>query len=154
MTSRSPLLALALAFAVLPLGSACIFKSLTSQASSESSSDSSASSSDSSSKSSGSVSGSSSPSSREAGYERDVRDYTSEFVLSGANVDSFRARIGQIAKDHGISDWEQHQATYEGIGRGIKKAKVSGERLKQLEAELAGPNPQSMKWIQSGYDSE
>jgi hypothetical protein len=143
------LLAVALSLLLAPALGACV-KSSTSQGSSESSSDSSASSS----RSSASVSGSSSASSREGPYERDVRAYTAQFVLSGGDMPSFQRKLGEIAKDHGITDWEQDEATYEGIGRGLKKAGISGPRLEQLKQEMAGPNPKSSGWIQAGYDAE
>ena len=126
------------------------FKSSTSQASSESSSDSSASSS----RSSSSPFTSSSASSRDDQYEQDVRAYTREHVLSGGDLTAFRLGLSDLAKKHGITDWEQDEATYVGIGRGLKKAGVSGERYQQLKLQYQGSNPESAKWIQSGYESE
>jgi hypothetical protein len=141
MTARVLTLVLAVALALLATG--CIFKSSTLQASSESSSGSSASSSSSSRSSSG-----------PSAYTRDVKTYTTEWVLSGGDVEAFRRGLGEIAKRRGITDWENDQQTYDGIGRGLKKSGVSGTRLNQLKAQLAGPNPQAGSWIQQGYDSE
>ena len=75
-------------------------------------------------------------------------------VLSGGDVPSFHRKLGEIAEDNGITDWEQDQATYVGIGRGLKKAGIKGARLDDLKGRLAGPNPKSSGWIQSGYDAE
>ena len=132
------------------LGSTGCFKSSTSQASSESSSASSASSS----RSSASSSGSSSASSREIPYERDVRDFTAEWVLTGSDVNAFERRVGAIAADNGITDWERDDATYEGIGRGLKKAGLSGQRFNDVSAKLSGSDPQRMQWIRKGFDDE
>lgn len=140
-------LALALcAVAALVLAGGCSISDSISK-SSGSFSDSSGSSSD----SSGSSSGSSSGPSR---YTRDVRDYTEQFVLSGGEFSNFRPRLAEIAEKRGVTNWEQDQDTYEGIGRGLKRARVSGDRLKQLENELAGPNPKSIEWMRKGYDNE
>ena len=140
---------LALASIALLIGVGCS-KSSTSQASSESSSDSSASSS----RSSASSSASSSPSSREGPYVRDLRDYTAEWVLSGGDVATFKRRVGEIAASDGITDWERDDATFEGIGRGLKKAGLSGRRYDDVAAKLGGANPQRSQWIRKGYDAE
>ena len=128
-----------LSLALLPAAIGC-FKSSTSQASSESSSNSSSSS-----------SGSSSGPSR---YVKDVRDYTQQFVLSGGEMSSFTQGIAKIAEKRGVTNWEQDEETYEGIGRGLKKTGVSGQRLEGLKTEFSGTNTNAPKWIQKGYDSE
>jgi len=132
-------LTVVLSLALLPAAMGC-FKSSTSQASSESSS-----------KSSSSSSGSSSGPSR---YVKDVRDYTQQFVLSGGEISTFAAGVAKIAEKRGVTNWEQDQETYEGIGRGLKKTGVSGQRLEGLKAELGGTNTNAPQWIQKGYDSE
>lgn len=134
----------ALLLAVALLAAPGCFKSSTSQASSESSSDSSGSSSRSSASSSGS--------SRDSVYESDVADYTKQWALSGGDVESFRSGLGPIAEKDGITDWENDENTYEGIGAGLKKSGVKGQRFEQLKGTLAGSNPKSPDWIQSGYD--
>ena len=123
------------------------FKSSTSQASSESSSRSS-------SVSSRSSSGSSSASSREGPYITDVRDYTSEWVLSGGDAEAFRRGVSAIAEKDGITNWEQDDATYEAIGRGLKKSGARGDRYQQLKSTLGGSDAKAATWIQQGYDKE
>jgi hypothetical protein len=140
LSSRS--LAIVLVLCTALAGSACLTSS-TFEASSESSSRSSASS-----------SGSSSPSSGPSAHVREVRDYTAEWILSGGDIRFFRRQLGGIAEKNGVSDWEQDEDTYRGIGRGLKKVGVGGARLRQMKKDLAGPNPESQQWIQAGYDSE
>lgn len=140
MRSRPVGLAVVLAASVSLVTAIGCFKSSTLQASSESSSASSAS-------SSGSSSGPS-------GYVRDVREATRQWLLSGGSVESLQLEISRIAARRGVSDWEQDEETYLGIGRGLKKAGVRGERYELLQQQLAGPNPDSAKWIQAGYKSE
>lgn len=143
-------------YRIIPLAVLCLalasglgcFKSSTSQASSESSSASSGGSSG----SSASSSGSSSPSSREGPYKDDVRDYTSQWVLSGGDPSGFRAGIAPIAEKHGITNYESDELTYVGIGRGLKKSGISGERYQQVKATLAAGSAEAGKWIDKGYE--
>ena len=128
-----------LALVSLLAASGC-FESSTSQASSESSSASSSS-------SSGSSSGPSA-------YIRDVREATRQWLLSGGEIETLRLEISRIASKRGVSDWEHDQQTYLGIGRGLKRAGVTGERYERLKSQLAGPAPDSAKWIDAGYKSE
>ena len=135
-------LALLFSLALLPASLGCS-KSSTSEASSESSS-----------RSSGSSSGSSGSSSGPSRYVKDVRDYTQQFVLSGGELSSFAPGVAKIAEKRGVTNWEQDRETYEGIGRGLKKAGVSGQRLELLKTELGRGNPKGPQWIQKGFDSE
>jgi hypothetical protein len=117
--------------------------------SSESGSDSSGSLSD----SSGSSSGSSSPESKEAAYRDDVRDYTAAYVKSGGRIADFDKKLGQLARSRGITNWEENMATYEGIGRGLGKAGVSGVDLDTYVQNLAGGDPKKVAAIRKGYES-
>ena len=136
------LLGIALATLALsaPLGCS---KSSTSQASSESSSSVFS-----------SVTSFSKSSSGPSAYVRDVRDQTAQWLLAGDDPATRERDLAKIAEKRGISDWEQDEQTYLGIGRGLKKAGVSGNRYESLVQELKGPNPDSAKWIQAGYDAE
>ena len=118
-------------------------KSSTSEASSESSSESSASSSGSSSKSSGGPA-----------YVGDIRDFTAEWVLSGGDMGAFKRRVAEIAEQGGVTDWEQDEGSYRGIGGGLKKAGLTGQRYTDVSVNIAGSDPQRAEWIQKGYDAE
>jgi hypothetical protein len=83
-----------------------------------------------------------------------VRDQTAQWLLAGDDPATRERDLAKIAQKRGISDWEQDEQTYLGIGRGLKKAGVSGKRYESLVAQLKGPNPDSAKWIQAGYDAE
>src|SRR5215510_5195970 len=107
----------------------------------------------SSSESSESSSGSSSPESKETQYRNDVRDYTASYVKSGGQIEDFRKRLGDLAKERGITDWEQNLVTYDGIGRGLGKAKVSQVELDTYATNLAGSDPAKAKAIKDGYDA-
>ena len=105
----------------------------------------------SSSESSESSSGSSSPESKETQYRNDVRDFTASYVKSGGRIEDFRRRLGDLAKERGITDWEQNLVTYDGIGRGLGKAKVSQVELDTYTSNLAGGDPAKAKAIKDGY---
>jgi hypothetical protein len=139
--------ALALAVALAP-GAGCSFSH-----SSKSSSDSVSGSSESVSGSSRSSSGSSSPESEQARYEQDVADYTEAYVISGGSDGGFLRGVGDIAEKRGISDWESHERTWEGIGRGLARVHVSEVQLDVYKANWSGGDPTKVKAIEKGYGS-
>lgn len=86
-------------------------------------------------------------------YERDVRDYTAEFVKSSsADMETFRVRMGKLAEKHGISNWEEDKSTYLAIGRGLRKASLSKPQYEAFKASLTGSQSLKMQYIQEGYD--
>jgi len=131
-------LAVFLLSCVLALPQGCSFS-----ASSESSSDSSASSSK-----------SSSPGSAEAQYKSDVREYTAAYVKTGGQFDAFRRGLGDIAKKHNITNWEDNTITYEGIGEGLGEAKASELQFKAYMDGLAGQDTSKRAAMQKGYDDK
>lgn len=128
--------------AMVILTQACSF-SASSKSSSESSSDSSASS-----------SRSSSPESAETQYKSDVREYTAAYTKSGGQFDAFRRGIGDIAKKHNITNWEDNPATYEGIGEGLGEAGATDLQLKAYMDGLAGQDAAKRAAMQKGYDAK
>jgi len=135
------LLALLL-IAVMALSAGCSLS-----ASSKSSSDSSSASSESSSKSS-------SPESKEAAYRDDVQDYTEAYVKSGGQFDAFQKRIGELAKKHDITNWEDSMATYEGVGAGLGRARVNQVQVDAYKQNLGKGDPQKMDAIQKAYNAQ
>jgi hypothetical protein len=128
--------------AMVILTQACSF-SASSKSSSESSSDSSASS-----------SRSSSPESAETQYKSDVREYTAAYTKAGGQFDAFRRGIGDIAKKHNITNWEDNPATYEGIGQGLGEAGATDLQLKAYMDSLAGQDAAKRAAMQKGYDAK
>ncbi|MBI1815392.1 MAG: putative lipoprotein [Deltaproteobacteria bacterium] len=98
-------------------------------------------------------SSSSSPGGAERSYQVDVRDYTQAFVTSGGDVRNFQSDLGQLAKKHGVTNWEENMSTYVGIGEGLGKAKVNPSQLKAYQRNLGGSDQRKMDAIQQGYDS-
>ena len=91
---------------------------------------------------------------RSVEYEADVRDYTEAYVRSGGEFDKFTSGLSRLASKHGISNWEEDPATYTGIGRGLKKAKVTQTQLEVYETNLSKGDPQKARNIVKGYDEE
>jgi hypothetical protein len=110
-----------------------------------------------SSKSSGSISDSvsspfkSSSNSSPQAYEDDVKDFTASYIKSGGNAAQLEQEIGKIAEEHGVSDWENDEDTYVGIGKGLHKAGLNQAELDGYKSSL-GATGQKAEWIQDGYD--
>jgi hypothetical protein len=131
--------------AIVVLTQACSFS-----ASSKGSSNSSESSSD----SSASSSRSSSPESAESQYRSDVREYTAAYVKTGGQFDAFRRGIGDLAKKHNITNWEDNSVTYEGIGEGLGESGASDLQLKAYMDGLAGQDAAKRASMRRGYDAK
>jgi hypothetical protein len=121
----------------------------TSSASSESSSRSS----ESSSRSSTSSSRSSSAAERQGRYREDVRSYTAAHVRSGGAFDAFQKELGDLARSHGLTNWEEDDTTYLGIGAGLGDAAVGQAQLERYKAGFSRSDPAKMQAIQRGYDT-
>jgi len=110
----------------------------------------------SSSNSSASSSGSSSASSEgsESRYKKDVRDYTAAWAKSGGQLDAFQKKLGELAKQYGITNWEDNEITYRAIGEGLGKARVSKVQFEAYRDALGRSDPSKIKAIEKGYQSE
>lgn len=106
-----------------------------------------------SSKSSSKILSSSSPGDDEGSkaYRDDIRDTTTAYVRSGGELTAFQRSLGTVAARHGITDWEDRDATYFGIGAGLAGADLNGERLALLASELAGNDARKAAQIENGY---
>ena len=105
-------------------------------------------SSDSSSASSASLS----PQRRESAYRDDVRDLTAVHVRAGGVFEALQRLLGDLARRHGISDWEDAPATYEGIGLGLGKAKVKAAELDAYAVRLGGLDAEKVALLRHGYE--
>ncbi len=116
------------------------------------------------SKSSGSLSDSStsilsSPSSSSADaskeYEVKIMDYTAAYLSTAAfERAAFVQGISEIAAANGITHWEDDEATLIGIGRALKKAKLTGGVYETYKKSLGDANPLRMQIIQKGYEAQ
>lgn len=110
-------------------------------------------SSESSSRSSASSSRSSAGSERQSRYREDVRTYTAAYVTSGGRFDAFERELGEVARRHGLTNWEDDQMTYVAIGEGLGDAAVGEAQLETYKASFSRSDPLKMQAIQRGYDT-
>ncbi|NOU22084.1 MAG: putative lipoprotein [Methyloglobulus sp.] len=88
-------------------------------------------------------------------YENEVQDFTVTFLRtnsSQANQNSFMKGISDVASQNSIVDWEANPQTYRGIGKGLKKAKISGYQLEFYKKKFANGDSGKMDDIQEGYE--
>jgi hypothetical protein len=114
-------------------------------------------SSESSSNSSKSSSGSSGPGDEvdpDTAYRDDVRDETVLYATSTDDLEDFQAALSDVARRHGIVDWEASRATYVGIGQGLAHANVRGNDLDRIERRLAGDDASRREALRAGYAAE
>lgn len=121
--------------------------------SSQSASDSSASSESSSRSSVSSSRSSTSGEQRQSRYREDVRSYTAAYVRSGAPFDAFQKELSELARSHGLTNWEDDETTYVGIGAGLGDAAVGQAELEAYKAGFSRSDPLKMRAIQRGYDT-
>jgi hypothetical protein len=99
-------------------------------------------------------SSSSSPGAAEEAYAEDVSDYTKAYVTSGGNdFPAFQADLARLAQEHGITNWQESLVTYQAIGEGLGRAKVSDAELIAYKRTLGGADATKAQAIQRGYDS-
>jgi len=134
-----------LLFAVLFLLSGCSISY-----SSGKSSDSISASSDSISDSSGSDDDEEAESTAKA-YGEDIAAATKRYALYQTEREQFMQTISNIARNHGIVDWEQEKLTYTAMGRGLKRAGVNEKVIGELAyfSSLAGSVDYSL--VLAGY---
>ncbi len=61
-------------------------------------------------------------------YFEDVAVATERFVSKRENSRQFQQAISDIARNHGIVDWEREGSTYVAMGKGLRRAGV-GEQM-------------------------
>lgn len=93
---------------------------------------------------------SSESSSPENAYREEVADFTGSYLKSGGDMAKLDQQIGAIAAKRGISDWENNQSTYVGIGKGLRAAGLSEAQFNGYKTNLA-KNEQQGAWMQDGF---
>lgn len=90
---------------------------------------------------------------RHSRYREDIRAYTAAYVKSGGPFDAFEKKLGDLARRHGVTNWEDDQPTYVGIGEGLGDAGVGEIQLVTYKTRLSRSDPLKMDAIQRGYDT-
>lgn len=65
-------------------------------------------------------------------YEEDVAAVTVLYVSREKTTDDYQRQVAAIAKNHGISDWEQEESTFLGMGKGLRRAGISEDSITNL----------------------
>ena len=151
--SRAALLPVLLVLAGCSISTSLSTSSTSSQSSSDSS-NSLSTSSDSSTRSSESSSRSSRGGDRhELRYREDVRTYTAANVRARTRLETFQKELGELARTHGVTQWEEDETTYLGIGEGLGDAAVGRAELEMYKTSFSRSDPVKMQAIQRGYDT-
>lgn len=64
-------------------------------------------------------------------YEEDIAALTVLFVKNKQTDNEFKRQIADIAKSHGINDWEQENSTFKAMGIGLKRAGTSEDAIQE-----------------------
>ncbi len=101
------------------------------------------------------ISSPSTSSDQEKDYEIQIMDYTTIY-LSMAEFEraSFAKGISDIAAQNGITHWEDNEPTLMGIGRALKKAKLTGSAYETFKKGLSDGVVSRMRLIQKGYEAQ
>jgi hypothetical protein len=86
-------------------------------------------------------------------YREEVRSYTAAYVRSGVPFDAFEKELGDLARSHGLTHWEEDETTYVGIGEGLGDASVGEAQLEMYKTSFSRSDPFKMQAIQRGYDT-
>lgn len=89
-------------------------------------------------------------------YEQEIQDFTVTYLRTNPAVidqQSFMKGVSDVASQHGIVDWEANPKTYRGIGKGLKKAKISGDLYRLYLKKFSNSDTGKMDDIQEGYYS-
>jgi len=86
-------------------------------------------------------------------YREEVRSYTAAYVRSGAQLDAFQKELGELARSHGLTHWEEDETTFVGIGEGLGDAAVGEAQLEMYKTSFSRSDPAKMQAIQRGYDT-
>jgi len=82
-------------------------------------------------------------------------DYTAAYLSTAAfERAAFVQGISEIATANGVTNWEDDEATLVGIGRALKKAKLTGGVYETYKKSLGDANPLRMQMIQKGYEAQ
>jgi hypothetical protein len=89
-------------------------------------------------------------------YENEVKDFTVTYLRTNSsqpNQPAFMKGISDVASQNGIVDWEANPKTYRAIGKGLKKANISGTQYDSYKRQFTNGDSGKMNDIQEGYDN-
>ncbi len=84
-------------------------------------------------------------------YTEDVIVATAQYVTSQKDDEWFLQAISNIARSHGIVDWEREQLTYKAMGKGLKQAGVDEAAISTLAYFHMLPNRADYLLVLKGF---
>lgn len=86
-------------------------------------------------------------------YRDDVANLTYSIAGTSMSANDFPNALTRTASQFKISDWSQEKATFQGIGKGLKRAGIAKENITRQPylAKVLTSNPNALKYIQEGY---
>lgn len=87
-------------------------------------------------------------------FSQDVEQYTVAFLDAGGSAhESFLSGLGDLARQHSVSDWESQPVTWEAIGRGIARSHASTAQRTAYQAAWTGGDPSKQSAVAKGIAS-
>jgi hypothetical protein len=86
-------------------------------------------------------------------YRDDVRDFTAAYAGESSELAGFESGLGDVARRHGVTDWEADDATYAAIGAGLQRARVSAAERTRWEQAVGRGCENKVALIRNGYGS-
>jgi hypothetical protein len=84
----------------------------------------------------------------------DVEQYTAAFVEAGGSQgDSFFSGVGDLAREHGVSDWESDPAVWEAIGRGLARSPATTAQRVAYQSAWTGGDPARQSAVAKGISA-
>lgn len=86
-------------------------------------------------------------------YRDDIANLTYSVAGSSMTASEFPNALSRTARQFKISNWSQEKATFNGIGKGLKKAGIAKENIAKQAflANVLSSNKDALKLIQEGY---
>lgn len=84
-------------------------------------------------------------------FDQDVEQYTGAFLDAGGSTnESFLSGVGDLARRHGVSDWESDPSTWEAIGRGLARSHATTAERTAYQAAWTGGDPTKQSAMAKG----
>ncbi len=90
---------------------------------------------------------------RHSRYREDVRTYVAAHAHSPGGSGAFERQLGELAQRHGITNWEDDETTFVGIGEGLREAGVDEVLFETFKARFSRSDSLKIQAIQQGYDT-
>ncbi len=84
-------------------------------------------------------------------YEEDIAAVTVLYVSREENNEQFQRKVANIARNHGITDWEREESTFLAMGKGLRRAGVAEDSIAALPFFRAIAGSANFSLVLKGY---